>query len=483
MNDAIVDPIVRAVLYEGFILYPYRPSVKNVHRWTFGGLAPEAYSVSRKGSDPWMMQTECLVHGGGEARLEVKVRFLQLVARTVGQIDPPMAEWPAEGEPPFRAVQVLQLGQDLYQSWQEASEREVTLEAVQVDELVARPRWQKFTFPAGRETEALRSPDGSIGGVLVRRKEPIEGSVELSAVRVEDQLFKLTVRIANRTRIDAPDRTGRDEAMLRSLASTHTILHVEGGQFVSMIDPPERWRASAAGCLNIGSWPVLVGQAGETHTMLAAPIILYDYPQVAPESPGDLFDSTEIDEILSLRILTLTDDEKRSMASIDPRTRDLLSRTESLAREQLSRLHGTFRPGAGRAAAATPALRPGDRVRLRPQNRADIMDMALAGKLATIASIEQDLEDRYHVAVTVDDDPGRDLGPKGMLGHRFFFTPQEVELLAAGEGGGGGSAISNLRSQMSEGPLPQPPPGTPGGGVSGEGESHAIASDGQGGAT
>ena len=76
--------------------------------------------------------------------------------------------------------------------------------------------------------------------------------------------------------------------------------------------------------------------------MLSAPIILSDYPQIAPESPGDLFDGTEIDEILTLRIMTLTDAEKQAMIAVDDRVA-VLERTEALAPEQLMRLHGTIR--------------------------------------------------------------------------------------------------------------------------------------------
>jgi hydrogenase maturation protease len=127
------------------------------------------------------------------------------------------------------------------------------------------------------------------------------------------------------------------------LVSTHTSLGVGDGGFISLLDPPEPLRDLAAGCRNEGTWPVLVGGAGEVDTMLSSPIILYDYPQIAPESPGDLFDSTEIDEILTLRILTLSDEEKRSMAALDDRGRALLARTESLARGQLMGLHGAMR--------------------------------------------------------------------------------------------------------------------------------------------
>ena len=100
---------------------------------------------------------------------------------------------------------------------------------------------------------------------------------------------------------------------------------------------------------------MLVGASGERDVMLSSPIILYDYPQLAPESPGDLFDGTEIDEILSLRILTLTDDEKREIRETDERARLILERTESLPEEQFLKLHGVLRGLRPSAAETTPA--------------------------------------------------------------------------------------------------------------------------------
>ena len=96
-------------------------------------------------------------------------------------------------------------------------------------------------------------------------------------------------------------------------------------------------------CQNIGTWPILVGEEGQRDTMLSSPIILYDYPQVAPESPGDLFDGAEIDEILSLRIMTLTEEEKREMRESDERARQILERTEAMPDEQWLKLHGAMR--------------------------------------------------------------------------------------------------------------------------------------------
>ncbi|MGH9319741.1 MAG: hypothetical protein ACRD21_28560 [Vicinamibacteria bacterium] len=77
--------------------------------------------------------------------------------------------------------------------------------------------------------------------------------------------------------------------------------------------------------------------------MLSSPIILYDYPRVAPESPSDLFDASEIDELLTLSILALTDEEKREMSATDPKARRLLERTSSLTPLELRKLHGAFR--------------------------------------------------------------------------------------------------------------------------------------------
>ncbi len=327
MNPALVDQIANAVLYEGYLLYPYRPSVKNRQRWTFGGLYPQSYSEAQDGTDPWMSQTECLMQAGESetAGLSVRVRFLHLQTRRV--------ERPAHASAIESDVGKLSV-------WQEAVERDLDAGEHNLAELVMRPQTHGFHFPSRCEEEPLHGPDE---GTVIREQEPISGSVELSAALLTEGLYKVSVRIFNTTPFDSSRQSSRDEALLRSLVSTHAILGVRGGAFVSSIDPPEPWREIAAGCRNIGMWPVLVGEPGERDTMLSAPIILYDYPQIAPESPGDLFDATEIDEILTLRILTLTEDEKRAMSDVDERARALLERTESIAREQLMGLHGTIR--------------------------------------------------------------------------------------------------------------------------------------------
>jgi hypothetical protein len=351
MNRAVVDRIAHALLYEGYLLYPYRRSVKNRQRWTFGGLYPPAY-IARQGggSDASALQTECLVCGGPGTGLSVSVRFLQVVARRVGAFDTPLEVWPEfDPVPAYRHVESLQAASGVVSAWQEAIEREVAVPEVSLGDLTTSPRWVEFDLVPASSLEPVQGPGGTIVGLIERVRTRIDGAADLTAAGVADGLYRVTVRVENRTHLEAAS-DDRDRAQLHALVATHTILGVAGGEFVSMLEPPEPWRSLAEGCRNVGTWPVLVGEVGQTDTMLSSPIILYDYPQVAPESPGDLFDATEIDEILTLRILTLTDDEKRSMAALDDRGRALLERTEALAREQLMGLHGTLRavhPGAG----------------------------------------------------------------------------------------------------------------------------------------
>ena len=91
MNAALVDGIVKAVLYEGYMLYPYRPSaVKNRQRFNFGVVYPRAYSEAQGGTDAWTMQTECLVLGNDETQCVVRVRFLRMVARPIGKLLTPI---------------------------------------------------------------------------------------------------------------------------------------------------------------------------------------------------------------------------------------------------------------------------------------------------------------------------------------------------------------------------------------------------------
>jgi hypothetical protein len=350
MSRPLVEQIADAVLYEGYLLYPYRPSsVKNRQRWTFGGVYPRAYAEAQAGADAWRVQAECLLTAGADSTLTVRVRFLQMLERQPGELTPPLAAWPAEGEPSFRPVPLLRVGDRSYPAWQEAVEREARLDALSPERLTTHSALLSVSFSPQRNLERLADQDGTFVGVLCRTHEQLDAEVEASTRRLEmleggAACFRVAVRVRNTTALPTP--TDREAALPHAMLSTHAVLSVSGGAFVSLLDPPPRWREQAAGCRNAGLWPVLAGEAGGD-TVLASPIILYDHPQVAPESPGDLFDATEIDEILILRVLTMTDEEKREMCAADERARRLLERTEALARDQLLGLHGTFRPLPG----------------------------------------------------------------------------------------------------------------------------------------
>jgi len=327
-----VDPIraiANAVLYEGYILWPYtRSATKNRQRWTFGGVYPRSHSEGRD-DDPWTMQTDCLVEGNADTRVEVGVRFLQIVERQ-------MLEETTRGLEP---VDQLVVGDELLLSWEEAREREVPVPDIRPHDL-ASPRVVEVDVPEGGEREDVLDAEGRRVGATDRTWRTLRGSVEVSTTRVRPDLFRLTVRISNTSPWTGTDR---EDALKQTFASTHTSLRVEGGSFVSLTDPPEELREEAEACRNQGTWPVLVGEPGDRSTLLSSPIILEDYAQIAPESPGDLFDGGEIDQLLTLTIMSLSDDEKREMRGTDPRAREILERTENLSPEQLMRLHATVR--------------------------------------------------------------------------------------------------------------------------------------------
>ncbi len=286
MSREVVERIANAILYEGYVLYPYRASsVKNQRRFNFGVLVPPAYAAAEHGTEAFRMQTECLISGGSDSVLDVRVRFLQVLPG----------------------------------SWQNAMERNVVLQGCRMGGLMEQQRRERFHF------------------------DIVQGVVNVSAEQLGPQLFRISAHVVNETPLELTEVLPRDDVLPYSLAAAHTILELHGGEFISLLDPPEEHREAARACQNTGTWPVLAGEPEQRAFMLSSPIILYDYPQIAPESPGDLFDGTEIDEILTLRILTLSDEEKDEIRNGDERARRILERTEMLPEEHLQKLHGALR--------------------------------------------------------------------------------------------------------------------------------------------
>jgi hypothetical protein len=330
VNRELALKVANAVLYEGYMLYPYRPSaIKNRQRWSFGILYPPEFGEVVAGTERAQTHSECLVRQTGATVLHIQLRFLHLVAREVSR---------KVGDN-FEPVSSIVVDGQAIESWDEGVERSVECESALRDDA---QQSFPFSFPPSSERKPLRDTTGAVVGQIRRRQREIAGTISIAAAKLSEQVLKLAIDISNRSALPGPAQD-RDSALLGSLLSAHTILSVTGGDFVSLLDPPEDLRQAVSECRNIGNFPVLVGAEGERDMMLCSPIVLYDYPQIAPESAGDFFDGTEMDEMLTLRVMTLTDEEKDQMRSGNDHVRNLLQRTEASAREQLMRTHGTIR--------------------------------------------------------------------------------------------------------------------------------------------
>jgi hypothetical protein len=456
--------VADAILYEGYLLYPYRQSSqKNQVRFQFGVLMPPAYEAV----DPHesaTSQTECLLECGDDAQVTVVARFLAFQDRTVRAISPETGE--------LHEVGTLYADGLEYTTWNEAAEREQQL-TVAVGTLLAGDRDLEFTLPAGETAERITEASGRPAGELVRRWAELRGVIRLHAERVAGpyQALRLRARLENRS--PSPGLATRDDGLRYALIAAHLLIGVPGGRFLSLTDPPEWATAAVAACQNAGTWPVLAGPEDCRDLLLSSPVILYDHPEIAAESAGDLFDATEIDEILTLRTLALTDAEKREARSTDSRAADLLDRLDHLPPEMLDRMHGAIRylrsvPGQAPGPApegpaghepgeppvfmtpGTPWWDPGadssvspetdhvvvagvrvardSRVVLRPgARRADAQDIFLAGREAQVEAVLQDVDGLVHLAVTVADDPGADL--QRSHGRFLYFAPDEIEPL------------------------------------------------------
>ncbi|MFR9796516.1 hypothetical protein ACL02U_11520 [Streptomyces sp. MS06] len=482
--------VADAVLYEGYLLYPYRrSSPKNRVRWQFGVLAPRDWA-ERDGPvppglagsvDSWYQQTECLLRAAPTAEVRVRVRYLQLQRKQVEQRLPGGLHRPVES---------LEAGDDVHLTFDEAVPREFDIR-VPLARLLDRDHATPVGAPPGEETEELPGDAGR----LVRRRERGHAVTTLRAERVEDSpgdgppLYRLRIRTEN-TGPSPGAGAPRAEALRHALLATHTLIGGEDVAFLSLTDPPRDCEDHARACRNLHTFPVLGGDPGTAPALLSAPILLPDHPEVAPESPGDLHDAAEIDEILTLRTLLLTDQEKREARATDPRAAGILDRVETLPPEMFARLHGAIRsleparparpartapsaapgapdprePGAERATSAGPLpggpevpwwqeggddglspatdsvvvdgvpLAAGSPVRLHPAGRgADAQDMFLAGRTARVAAVRHDVDGSVHLAVTLDDDPAAELN--GWYGRFHYFRPHELTpLTATGEG-------------------------------------------------
>lgn len=349
MNFEDARKVADAVLFEGYVLYPYRASAaKNRVRWQFGVVAPKAWSTAG-GPEPWEQQTQCLLEADDGAVLELRVRFLHVQAKVVEVLSGPEGpEGPGDnGAGEFTPVETVTVDGTSLITWEEAVEQMIDV-AVPVDRLLAGAETIPIEVEAAAdEPELVHDATGALAARVLRSRQPLRAKLTLSAERLDGPFgaIRLTVRTENLTPYEG-DPDARKEAMSHSLVACHTLLGLSperAGRFISLLEPPEWAKLAAETCSNLHTFPVMIGDRGREDVMLSSPITLYDWPQIAPESPGDLFDATEIDEILILRTMTLTDEEKAEARATDPRAAAIIDRVDDMPQEIMDRLHGAVR--------------------------------------------------------------------------------------------------------------------------------------------
>lgn len=485
MSLADARKVADAVLYEGYVLFPYRAkNTKNQVRWQFGVIAPKSVCEYDPG-ERWFRQTEVLVDATREPVLDVKLRFLRVQDRTIEAL--------VDGD--YQPVESLTVDNRIITDWQEAIEEEIDLAEVPLAELIAHGRDIPLEFAASQSIEPVTNQAGEIVGRMVRETWPLSAVARVSAQRDDSPfgIVKVSVVIENLTDW-AQQGASRDEFVRYCMAAVHTLLAVRGGSFLSLADPPEFARHAADNCVNSGMWPVLIGDEDHRDTILSSPITLSDFPEIAPESEGDFYDATEVDEMLHLFVNTLTDEEKAEARGTDPRSAAIMDRVENMPPEMMDRLHGAIRslrsiplpgnrvvddddgisegmgsddmapfgsdlvdddfptfntdsdgamsnlnlnaetdgqykPFEDTTMLAGTEVGKGAKVRLHPGARSDAQDMFLVGLTATVEGVFHDIDGDVHLAVSVDDDPASTELPS-WIGRFRYFRVDEVEVLS-----------------------------------------------------
>ncbi|WP_280672549.1 MULTISPECIES: hypothetical protein [unclassified Kitasatospora] len=467
---AAARQVADAVLFEGYVLYPYRASAaKNRMRWQFGVLVPPGWGADC--GEHSLQRTECLMEPRRGATLFVELRFLHAQRRTVQQLGPSGGH---------RTVTELELADRVLTPWDEGVEERVQL-TVPVAELSGAGRTLPFELGAREEIETVFDESGRAVGRLVRRRERLCGVVRLTAADLDGPyaVQRLTAVVENTsdwTPLGGP--ADREAVLPRSLVSAHLMLGLSAGSFLSMADPPQWAKGATAACQNLHTWPVLAGRDGGADVVLSSPIILEDHPAIAPESPGALYDALEIDEILALRTSALTEQEKREARGTDARAAAVIDLADSMPPEVLERLHGAVRalreitdprareevdlvdsgdpfdpfavgqpdtpwwdpasdrafdPARDRVTVDGRSVGAGSRVLLKPGlRRTDAQDLFLHGRSAQVEAVLHDVDGVVHLAVTVEGDPGADI--RREQGRFLYFQPDEVAPLDSLEG-------------------------------------------------
>jgi hypothetical protein len=377
------------------------------------------------------MTMQCLLAPGPHpGAVGIHLRFLQLQTRETQRLD-------RDGS--YRPVDALTVAGETVLSWDEAVEREIALPVLPLALAADFP----VEVPGGEDVEPVLEPSGAPLGRIVRRRWPLTARLR-TRVDVDDEHLRLTVTVTNEHPAPVADK---DTAIRCSLIGAHLLIEAHDAAFVSLLEPPAAAAAAARRCRQHRCWPVLAGPDGANDVVLGAPIILYDHPQVAEQSRGALFDSTEIDEVLTLRVRTMTEGEKAEARATDPHAREIIDRCDAMSPADLQQLHGILRgaePTPWWDPAADAAVRPdadavqingvrvakGSLVRVHPARRADAQDLFFAGRVARVTAVLNDVDGAVHVALVLVDDPAADL--HDWYGRYLYFAPDELEPLSVG---------------------------------------------------
>jgi len=373
-----VDELLQTLLYEGYALYPYTPgATKNATPTPFGIVYPPAYAAGAPTTFDHVRMA-AIAEGDADARLSVEAHFLE-----------------HSGE---RHAGIA---------------RRVDLPETTFARLAEEPVTVVFAFDA------------------------VHGRARMTAQPLGAGLWRVTTCVHNLT--DVPEGLDRAGALRHALLSTHVLARAStSARFCSPVAPPEHAAPAVMTCVAVNTFPVLASD--DDRVLLGAAIMLPDHPQLAPESRGDLFDGTEIEEALLLHVLALSDGEREQIAGQDPVVRAMLERAVAATPDDIRRLHGRVevRDPAPRAPEERDVrgerqlevdgvlYRLGARVRLRAGDDHAAHDHLLDGRSATIERIYVDYEDKVHLCVTVDDDPGQELMRD--IGRYLYFKPSEVEI-------------------------------------------------------
>jgi hypothetical protein len=333
-----LEEITRTVLYEGYAIFPYRrSSAKNVKPIPFGTVYPQAYQKHHSELHA-AAQTQCILQSSDQASVKITLRFLHLCRKRLLRIDHENL-----GQNQFQSTDIIEIDNKTYESGWEAQERKIDIGAHTISNLINEPCKKPIQFEGEQANDIIYDEDGKVSCNVLFQQNEINGevSVTVKPAGVVEDGYMITVKVANTTSVDDAAGCSRDEVYGQSFLSANTILESDRGTFISQADPPQEWKEVNETCENINTWPVLVDK--DDKTMLSSPIVLYDYPEIAPESRGINFDSTEIEEMLMLQVAALTDEEKQEVEQSDGKMKAMLERVRSTTPEELLKLHGGFK--------------------------------------------------------------------------------------------------------------------------------------------